>query len=285
MFPSNMQTVPSSQSPKLTDRPALERNRVRSRKLGTVDFLHRIAADEIEDRLSEINRSFSDVAIVTGHPEFWQDFRPGARIVPDTPVLDLPLASFDLVIHAMALHWADDPVGQLVQSARALRPDGLLIAVCPGGQTLTELRDSLMQAETQVTGGLSPRVLPMGEIRDLGGLIGRAGLALPVADLLTQRASYRNLAHLAQDLRGMGEGNALAQRLRRATAPGVMRKAAEIYAGRYADPADPTRIRATFDLVFLTGWAPDPSQQKPLRPGTARTALADALAATRKTTP
>lgn len=285
MFPLDMHIAPSSHSPKLTDRAALMRNRHRSRKMGTVDFLHRIAADEIEDRLSEINRSFNDVAIVTGHPELWQGFRPAARIVPDTPVLDLPLASFDLVIHAMALHWADDPVGQLVQSARALRPDGLLIAVCPGGQTLTELRDSLMQAETQVSGGLSPRVLPMAEIRDLGGLIGRAGLALPVADLLTQRASYRNLAHLAQDLRGMGEGNALAHRLRRPTAPGVMRKAAEIYAARHADPTDPTRIRATFDLVFLTGWAPDPSQQKPLRPGTARTALADALAATRKTTP
>ncbi|RDW11896.1 SAM-dependent methyltransferase, partial [Paracoccus thiocyanatus] len=134
----------------------------------------------------------------------------------------------------------------------------------------------------EVTGGLSPRVLPMGEIRDLGGLLARAGLALPVADQFTQTVSYRNLFHLGGDLRAMGEGNALAGRLRHPTRRDVLLRAAALYAENHADPQDETRIRATFDLVFLTGWAPDASQQKPLRPGSARMPLAEALASTRK---
>ncbi|MDF3852833.1 methyltransferase domain-containing protein [Paracoccus pantotrophus] len=277
-----MMPDPTSSVPGLTDRRALERNRARALRLGPVDFLHRIVADEIEDRLAEVNRRFSAVAVVTGQPQFWRDAMPSAAIVPDTPVLALEPGAHDLVIHALALHWAEDPVGQIAQAARALRPDGLFIAACPGGRSLHELRDALTRAEAEVTGGLSPRVLPMGEIRDLGGLLPRAGLALPVADQITQIASYRSLFHLARDLRAMGEGNALAQRLRRPTRRDVLLRAAALYAENHPDPQDETRIRATFDLVFLTGWAPDASQQKPLRPGSARMPLAEALASTRK---
>ncbi|WP_374327672.1 methyltransferase domain-containing protein [Paracoccus pantotrophus] len=277
-----MMPDPTSSVPGLTDRRALERNRARALRLGPVDFLHRIVADEIEDRLAEVNRRFSAVAVVTGQPQFWRDAMPSAAIVADTPVLALEPGAHDLVIHALALHWAEDPVGQIAQAARALRPDGLFIAACPGGRSLHELRDALTRAEAEVTGGLSPRVLPMGEIRDLGGLLPRAGLALPVADQITQIASYRSLFHLARDLRAMGEGNALAQRLRRPTRRDVLLRAAALYAENHPDPQDETRIRATFDLVFLTGWAPDACQQKPLRPGSARMPLAEALASTRK---
>lgn len=277
MMPDRSTPVPS-----LTDRPALLRNRIRSAGPGQVDFLHRLIADEVKDRLAEVNRAFTAPAIVTGHAQFWTQAMPGARIVPDTPELALAPGAHDLVIHAMALHWAEDPVGQIVQCARALRPDGLFIAACPAGRSLHELRDSLTRAEAEIAGGLSPRILPMAEIRDLGALLPRAGLALPVADQLTQTASYRDLFHLARDLRAMGEGNALSARLRRPTRRNVLLRAAQLYAENHPDPQNAGRIRATFDLVFLTGWAPDDSQQKPLRPGSAKTPLAKALASMRK---
>ncbi|MFC3168523.1 SAM-dependent methyltransferase [Paracoccus fontiphilus] len=270
-------TMPAPDRPALTDRSALLRQRDRANRLGFVDVLHRIAADEIQDRLSEINRRFTAPAVVTGFPAVWTDAFPDARILPDDPVLDLQPGAHDLVIHAMALHWADDPVGQIVQCARALREDGLFIAACFGGQTLHELRSALAQAEAEVTGGLSPRVLPMGEIRDMGQLLGRAGLALPVADVVSQRASYRDLIHLAHDLRAMGEGNAMAARLRRPTRRDVLARAAAIMAEHHPDRDDPSRVAATFDLVFLTGWSPSDTQQKPLRPGSATTRLEDAL--------
>ncbi|MTE00982.1 SAM-dependent methyltransferase [Paracoccus sp. YIM 132242] len=269
--------TPPPDRPALTDRPALLRQRDRAIRQGFVDVLHRLAADEIQDRLAEINRRFTAPAVVTGFPALWAESFPDARIVPDDPVLDLEPGAHDLVIHAMALHWADDPVGQIVQCARALREDGLFIAVCLGNQTLQELRAALAQAEVELTGGLSPRILPMGEIRDLGQLLGRAGLALPVADVLPQKASYRDLFHLAHDLRAMGEGNAMAARLRRPTRPAVFARAAAIMAQHHGDRDDPSRVAATFDLVFLTGWSPSDTQPKPLRPGSATTRLEDAL--------
>lgn len=268
--------------PHLTDRPALLRNRIRSAHPGFADFLHRLVADEVQDRLAEVNRGFTDPVVITGAPDFWAQAMPGARIVSDTPELALEPGAHDLVIHAMALHWAEDPVGQIVQAARALRPDGLFIAASPGGRTLHELRDSLTRAEVEVTGGLSPRVLPMAEIRNLGGLLGRAGLALPVADQLTQAVSYRDMFHLAHDLRAMGEGNALEGRLRHPTRRDVLLRAAQLYAENHPDPQNGDRIKATFELVFLTGWAPDASQQQPLRPGSAKMPLAEALASMRK---
>ncbi len=276
-------TSPPEQPPHgLTDRTALLRHRTRAARQGSVDFLHRIALDEIEDRLAEINRPFTAPAIVTGNGDFWRAAMPHAAIVDDEPTLALTPQAHDLVIHVLALHWSDDPVGQLIQSARALKPDGLFLAVCLGGDTLSQLRDALTRAEVEVSGGLSPRVLPMGEIRDLGALIGRAGLALPVADQISQKVSYRGLFHLAADLRGMGETNALAARLRHPTRRDVLLRAAEIYAKDYPDPADPERVLATFDLICLTGWAPAENQQQPLRPGSAKMSLAEALASKRK---
>lgn len=273
-----MSRTPAPLPRRLTDRAALNQHRARARRAGqNADFLHRIARDEVEDRLASVNRTFTNPVIVTGWPEFWAGLRPDARILPDTELLDLEPGAHDLIIHAMALHWADDPVGQIVQSARALRPDGLFIAALPGGQTLAPLRSALMQAEAEISGGASPRVLPMAEIRDLGGLLSRGGLALPVADLLGQQASYRDALHLMHDLRAMGESNALADRLRHPTRRTVLARAAEIYAGANPDPDNPGRVLARFELIFLTGWAPAENQQKPLRPGSARTSLAAAL--------
>ncbi|WBU56952.1 methyltransferase domain-containing protein [Paracoccus sediminicola] len=272
-----MSSDPSSTAaPRLVDRRALTQHRARAARIGMAEPLHRIAADEIEDRLAEINRRFTRIAIVTSWPEFWAAAFPTAHIRADDELLDLP-SELDLVIHAMALHWAEDPVGQIVQCARALKPDGLFIAACLGGDTLAELRDVLTRAEIEVTGGLSPRLLPMGEIRDLGALLARAGLALPVADHLSLPASYRDLFHLAADLRAMAETNALTDRLRIPTRREIFARAALDYAARYPDRADPSRIIATFDMIFLTGWAPDSTQQKPLRPGSAKMSLSDAL--------
>ncbi|MDO5611701.1 MAG: methyltransferase domain-containing protein [Paracoccus sp. (in: a-proteobacteria)] len=272
-----MRTPSPNDRPALTDRDALTTRRGRALRRGPDDFLHRIAAAEVEDRLAEVNRRFTSQVVVAGLPELWQAYRPQARVIADDPVLDLQPGAYDLVIHAMALHWADDPVGQIIQCARALRPDGLFMAVLPGGETLAELRAALAEAEAAETGGLSPRVLPMAEIRDLGGLLQRSGLALPVADQLHLPASYRSVTDLARDLRGMGETNVMAARLRRPTRRGVFARAEALLHDRFADPDDPARFRTGFDLIFLTGWSPDDSQQKPLRPGSAQMRLADAL--------
>ncbi len=261
-----------AERPSLTDRPALARQRARA--TGEARFLHDAAIDEVQERLKDVNRSFTSPALVTAHPGIWRDVVPGARLVPEAEVLDLAPGAHDLVVHAMALHWADDPVGQLIQCRRALREDGLLLVVAPGGGTLAELRAALGQAEAEVAGGISPRVLPMGDARDMGGLLQRAGLALPVADVTSLRVRYRDLPHLARDLRAMGEGNALAGRHRRIPSRRLFERADAIY--REAHP-DAGGIAATFELVFLTGWAPAESQPKPLRPGSARMRLADAL--------
>ncbi|MFN4193611.1 MAG: methyltransferase domain-containing protein [Tabrizicola sp.] len=264
--------------PILTDRTALARHRARARALSDhagAMFLHRLALTDIQERLAEVNRTFTAPVVVSGFPEIWRDLRPDARQVADDELLDLAPGAHDLVVHAMGLHWANDPLGQLVQCRRALRPDGLFIAVLPGGRSLQELRTSLAEAEARVTGGLSPRVLPMAEIRDLGGLMQRAGFALPVADSLVQTVAYRDFAALLADLRAAGETNALAGRLRRFTSRSVLGAAAEVYAETFLTPEG--RLCATAELVFLTGWAPHDSQQQPLRPGSARSRLADAL--------
>lgn len=257
--------------PPLTDMPALARRRARARPEGL--FLQDMVRAEVQDRLDEVNRTFTAPVVVTDFPSVWR----GWPTVPLADALDLAPGAHDLVIHALGLHWANDPVGQLVQCRRALRPDGLLIAPLFGGQTLQELRAALAEAEAETAGGLSPRVLPMGEIRDLGGLLQRAGLALPVADSFAQRVLYRDLFHLMADLRAMGEGNALAARLRRPTARRLFLRAAEVYAASFAPAGGP--IPATFEIVVLTGWAPGPGQPKALRPGSASHSLADALGA------
>ncbi|WP_319826637.1 SAM-dependent methyltransferase [Thalassovita sp.] len=262
-----------SDLPKLTDRAALTRNRARALRDPAL-FLLETAAEEFQDRLSLVNKSFTAPVVVTGFPDFWAGVFPGARIVADDDILDLEPEAHDLVIHALSMHWASDPVGQLIQSRRALKPDGLFIAALFGGQTLHELRAALAEAESRLTGGLSPRVAPMAEIRDLGGLLQRAGFALPVADSLPLNVSYQTPLHLMRDLRAMGEGNALDARLRRPTRPGVIHAAADIYTESFGADG---RIPATFEMIFLLGWAPDESQPKPLRPGSAAARLADAL--------
>jgi len=260
--------------PKLTDRASLARNRKRAAR-DPVLFLHDIASDEIKDRLSLVNRRFTKPAIVTGFSDYWKDVVPDAVIVDDTETIDLQEGAHDLIVHAMGLHWASDPVGQLIQCRRALKPDGLFLAVMFGGQTLHELRSALAEGESRITGGLSPRVAPMGDIRDLGALLQRAGLALPVADSLPLNTSYQTPFHLMRELRAMGEGNALAGRLRHPTKRAVFDVATQVYNDNFG--GEDGRINATFELVFLAGWAPDASQQQPLRPGSATTRLADAL--------
>lgn len=266
---SVMQTAPD-----LTDTTALARNRRRAAR-APVHFLMQWVADDLQERLIEVNRSFRSVAIVTGFPGFWRERFPDATIVADDPTLGLETGAHDLVIHALALHWSNDPVGQLVQSRHALRPDGMVICALLGGQTLHELRVALAHAEVAVTGGLSPRVAPMGELRDLGALLQRAGLALPVADSQTVKVSYPDPLNLMQDLRGMGEGNALAARLRRPTRRRILTNAVESYRSVFAQ-AD-GRVPATFEVITLTGWAPSADQQQPLRPGSATHRLAEVL--------
>ncbi len=266
-------TTPLNTPPDLTDRKALVRNRVRASDEAM--FLQHLAMDEVKDRLEMVNRTFTKPAIITGFPKIWAEILPNAHLVPDDEVLDLTPGAHDLVIHAMALHWANDPVGSLIQSARALMPDGFFLSVAFGGETLAGLRAALSTAETSVTGGLSPRVLPMAEIRDMGALLQRAGLALPVADSTSLQVSYADLFALMRDLRAMGEGNAMAERLRRPTRREVFDRAVEIYARD--NPGPDGRVLARFELIFLSGWAPHESQQKPLRPGSAQVSLAEVL--------
>lgn len=261
---------------RLIDRTALLRNRARARHEPALFLRERMVAD-IQERLSEINRTFTSPALVSPFPEIWADALPEATIAADDEVLALAPGAHDLFIHDLCLHWSEDPVGQLVRARHALQPDGLLIATMFGGQTLHELRTSLAEAEVRETGGLSPRVAPMGETRTLGTLLQRAGFALPVADNILFPVSYDSPLHLMRDLRAMGEGNALAQRLRRPTRRGVFDTAASVYADHFAQDG---RIPATFEVVILTGWAPHPEQQQPLRPGSARARLADALGVT-----
>ncbi|SHH60133.1 methyltransferase domain-containing protein [Marivita hallyeonensis] len=263
-----------SDAPKLTDRKALDMHRARIPGSDAL-FLHEEALADVQDRVSLVKKEFHSITIISPFPEVWRDAFPNARLIDDTDVLDLTESSCDLIVHAMALHWANDPVGQLIQCRRALKPDGLLLVVMLGGQTLHELRASLGQAESDVTGGLSPRVAPMGEIRDLGALLQRAGLALPVADSAVLKTSYASPLHLMRDLRAMGETNALHARIRSMTRRDVLLRAAQIYVDTFAD-AD-GRVPATFELITLTGWAPDASQPQPLRPGSASQRLADAL--------
>lgn len=264
-----------SHPPELTDQTALARNRARARRSGFAGFLHDEAIVEIQERVGMVNRRFTSPAIVTAFPDVWAGALPHARMIVPQETLSLAPEAHDLVIHAMALHWANDPLGQIIQCARALRPDGLFLAVMPGGRTLSELRSSLADAEARLSGGLSPRVLPMAEIRDLGGLLSRTGLALPVADSVPVRTSYRDLFHLAHDLRAMGEQSALAARPRRFAPRALFVEAAQTYARNF--PEADGRIAATFDLMFLSGWTAHPDQPKPLRPGSAITRLADAL--------
>ena len=266
--------------PVLFDTGLLGHRRARAARIGGADFLHAAVADEVSERLREVNRTFLAPAVVAPRAAFWAERLAAAglgaaTLAADAEVLALDEGAHDLLVHGLALHWSNDPVGQLVQARRALRKDGLFLGALFGGETLHELRLALAEAEVEVLGGISPRVAPMGEIRDLGGLLQRAGLALPVADSQRFDVSYPDAVALMRDLRAMGETNVMVERLRRPMRREMLARAAALYAARFGTPDG--RVRASFDVIFLTGWAPAPEQPKPLRPGSARTRLADAL--------
>ena len=197
------------------------------------------------------------------------------RVAGDEEQLPFANESFDLVVSALSLQWVNDLPGTLAQIRRALKPDGLLLAVLPGGETLTELRQSLALAEAEIEGGVSPRVAPFVEVRTMGSLLQRAGFALPVTDVDRLTVRYSGLGALLRDLRTMGATNILAERRRKPLRRATFVRTESIYADRFAD-AD-GRLRATFDLLWMSAWAPHESQQQPLKPGSARMRLADAL--------
>ena len=201
--------------------------------------------------------------------------RGGPRVQVDEEALPFAPESLDLVVSVLALHWVNDLPGALIQIRQALKPDGLFLGAVLGGASLTELRQSLTAAEAELTDGAGPRVAPFADTFDVAGLLQRAGFALPVADLDRVTVRYSHPLKLIADLRAMGETNVLVERARRPLSRAVLARACEIYAERFAEPDG--RVRATFDILTMTGWAPHPDQQKPLRPGSAKMRLADAL--------
>ena len=239
------------------------------------------------DRLLAVKRTFADAADVWT-PEglqapFTDRFTTFTRVTaPQSAREELALApqSLDLALSALAFQFVNDLPGVLAQIRRALRPDGLLLAAMIGGDTLTELRQSFAAAEAECEGGVSPRVAPSADLRDVGGLLQRAGFALPVTDVDRVVVRYSSAFGLMQDLRRMGATNVLVERRRTPTRRRTMLRMAEIYGERFAD-AD-GRIRATFDIIWLSGWAPHESQQQPLKPGSAKTSLADAVRQAKK---
>src|SRR3954464_14162230 len=277
-----MSSTPNS-APFLFDR-ALLRARQRRASLGepATFLLDRIAEDAAE-RLRAVLREFKSAADIGTPGNQVRDALIGrvpqfARIdLPDLESEPLPLGpeSLDLAVSALAFQFVNDLPGVLAQIRRALKPDGLLLAAMVGGDTLTELRQSFAAAETECEGGVSPRVAPFADLRDIGGLLQRAGLALPVTDVDRVVVRYDSAFALMQDLRRMGATNVLIERRRTPTRRATMLRMAQIYSERFAD-AD-GRIRATFDVVWLSGWAPHESQQKPLRPGSAKASLEAAV--------
>lgn len=209
--------------------------------------------------------------------------RGGMRVQADEERLPFAPASLDLIVSSLSLHWANDVIGALVQARLALKPDGLFIGALFGGATLTELRQALTAAELELTGGAGPRVSPFADPSDAAGLLQRAGFALPVADVDRVTVRYDHPLRLMADLRRMGETSVLAERHPRPLTRAVLARACEIYAGDFAD-AD-GRLPATFEILTLTGWSPSETQQKPLRPGSAKMRLADALGAVEQTVP
>jgi SAM-dependent methyltransferase len=292
-----MAEPPPPPSPLIFDRRLLQARRRRAASLGPAIFLLDRVAVDITDRLATVKRRF-DLALDLGTPGeavraalarvgsvgtivAAAAFPEGgtARTAPfvaaDEEALPFGDATLDLVVSALALQFVNDLPGTLVQIRRALKPDGLLVAALLGGETLTELRQSFAAAESEKTGGVSPRVAPFADLRDLGALLQRAGFALPVTDTDRLTVRYDSAFALMHDLRRMGATNILVDRRRRPLRRATLMRMAEIYAERFADPDG--RVRATFEIVWLSGWAPHPSQQQPLKPGSAAARLADAL--------
>lgn len=287
------------------DRRQVRRQRARiARRFGAHDFLIAEVADRLLDRLADTTRRYPlaldlgcHTGVLSAHhaalPEADQridhliqaDHAPemavlarlkgGPAVCADEELLPFAADSLDLILSNMSLHSVNDLPGSLVQAQRALKPDGLLLAAMLGGSTLHELRGVLLAAEAEITGGASPRVAPFVDVRAAGGLLQRAGFALPVVDSDEIPVLYHDALDLMRDLRGMGLANALKARTHSLTARAILLRAAALYQERHAT-AD-GRITATFEVVYLHGWKPAPTQQQPLRPGSARSRLADAL--------
>ena len=280
-----------TESPIIFDRLLQRRRRSRA-AAAPANFLLDHVAGELADRLNVVLRRF-DVGVDLGTPG--DAVRMSLRrlgavgiivaadvisrgkpfVVADEEALPFRDASLDLVVSGLALHFANDLPGVLAQIRRALKPDGLFLAALLGGETLIELRQAFAEAESEIEGGASPRVAPFADLRQLGALLQRAGFALPVTDVERVTVRYGSAFDLMHDLRRMGAANTLVARRRVPLRRATLMRMADIYARRFAD-AD-GRIRATFDIVWLSGWAPDPNQQRPLRPGSAKARLADAL--------
>ena len=282
-----MATNPAA-APTLFDRALLRARQQRARKLGVAEFLLDRVAEDIEERLHAVLREFSDVADVwtpgdmlrgpaRARYKTWTHLKLGEF---SEEALPFQPASLDLVVSALAFQFVNDLPGVLSQIRRALKPDGLLMAAMIGGDTLTELRQSFAAAEAECEGGVSPRVAPFADLRDVGGLLQRAGFALPVTDLDHIVVRYDNAFALMADLRRMGATNILLERRRTPTRRVTLLRMAQIYSERFADPDG--RIRATYDVIWLSGWAPHESQPKPLKPGSAKASLEDAVKRVRK---
>jgi SAM-dependent methyltransferase len=265
----------------LFDRALLHKRLRRAQRGGAVLFLIETAAQELAERLSAVLREFHAAADVATPTDSLR--RALGERLPAVAAVDfdehefLPLArqSLDLAVSARALQFVNDLPGALTQIRLALKPDGLLLAALVGGDTLTELRQSFAQAESELEGGVSPHVAPFVDLRDMGTLMQRAGFALPVVDVERLIVRYDDAFALMRDLRAMGATNILRERRRVPLRRATLARMVQIYGERFSDSDG--RIRATFDIVWLSGWAPDGSQQQPLRPGSAKSRLADAL--------
>jgi NADH dehydrogenase [ubiquinone] 1 alpha subcomplex assembly factor 5 len=290
--------LPPSDPVRIFDRALLTERRSRLAGAATQhDFLLARVADELADRLGIVQRRFPLAANIGAHHGLLSRRIRGLagverivdvdsavqlltdavdmRVVADEEALPFADASIDLIVSALALQLVNDLPGTLVQMRRALRPDGLLLAALLGGATLHELRDAWLTAEAEISGGASPRVAPFADVRDLGGLLQRAGFALPVVDSETVTVTYADPLSLMREIKAMGASNMLASRRRQPVTRGLVLRAAEIYTDRFG--AADGRVPATFEIITLTAWAPDESQPKPLQPGSAQTRLADAL--------
>ena len=290
----------TAESMNIFDRVLLRRRRDRAAAgLRTHDFLFAEAAERLADRLDDVTRKFPLALDLGCHdgtlaralagrggietlvqcdlsPAMAQAAANGApSLAADEEALPFAAERFDLIVSVLGLHWVNDLPGALIQIRHVLKPDGLFLGALLGGETLTELRAALMEAELAEEGGASPRIAPFAELRDAGGLLQRAGFALPVADADRIAVSYPDAFALMRELRAMGESNALHTRRRGFTRRATLVRAAAIYAEKFAD-AD-GRVRASFEIVTLTGWAPHPCQPQPLKPGSATMRLADAL--------
>ncbi len=261
------------------------------------DFLVAEVADRLTDRLADINRTFSTVLDLGCHTgqlgralQHRTDIKTlvqtdlstgmlgtatGLRVAADEEALPFADQTFDLIASVLSLHWVNDLPGTLAQINRCLKPDGVFLGAFLGGNTLQELRAAFLEGELEIKGGAGSHISPFAEVRDAGGLLQRAGFALPVADVETLTVTYPNPFALMTELRGMGETNALADGQPAPLSRATLSATAAAYARSYGDTDG--RVPATFDILYMTGWRPDPSQPQPLRPGSASTRLADAL--------